>query len=221
MSSEPSASIRSIVDHIERKKTISFSELASYFRYSRRTIFRKLSLVDYLTSYNKSGAGLTLRNIPNFNESGIWNHRDFFFTKWGTLKKAIPKIIDMSPDGLYARDLQDILMVRINNHLSMCVKEGLIQRNNDFGHPIYFSTNTEIRKLQYEQRKMLFQKKHPVAKNPLSGKNIIKVLVAIIKHHVTTADKLIPILEAKGVHLSKQSIKWVLKKYDIEKKGSP
>lgn len=212
---------KDIIAYIRKRKALSFDELKTRFQCSYMTILRRKRDIGYITSYNKSNSGMTLKEIPNYNEFGIWYCRTFLFSKWGNMKMTIKRIIDNSPQGLHPVDLQDIMKTRVNNHLSTCVKENLVMRDHDFGHPIYFSSNDKIRRTQYEQREVLLRKKHPIERPPLSKENIIKVLLAIIKHHVTTVEKIMAVLETEDMHFSEQSIKWLLKKYQIEKKGSP
>lgn len=217
----PCLSLSSLVAYIRKHKAVSFDELTSEFHCSYMSILRRKDDIKYITSYNQFSSGLTLRDIPTFNEFGIWGFRDYQFSKWGNLISTIKGLIDESENGLHAGELHKIMDVRVNNHLAVCTRRELITRGNDFGHPVYFSADVNIRKSQYEQRMVLYQSKHPVEIMPLSEANIIRVLVVMIKHHATAMETLMPILKSEGTELSEQSIRWVLKKYDIEKKGSP
>jgi hypothetical protein len=210
-----------IITYINKKKAVSFHELVSEFQCSYMTILRKKENIGYITSYNKYNSGMTLINIPKFNEFGIWECPPYLFSKWGDMKMTIKGIIDNSAQGLYASELQKIMKVRVNNHLSECTSENLIMRNHEFGHPIYFSTEKMIKKLQYEQSKILFEKRRPAEISPLSKENIIKILIAIIEHHAINIEKLMNILRTKGLKFSRQSLKWLFDRYEIEKKGSP
>lgn len=210
-----------IVSFIQHREAVSFDELMSEFHCSYMSIFRRKKDLGYITSYNRYGSGLTLGTIPTFNEFGIWGNRNFLFSKWGDVKRTIIGVVDDSPSGLYAGDLQAILRIRVNNHLSECVMKNLLYRSHNFGHPIYFSAHLETRKIQSEQREAQHQRKHSFTAYPLSKDNLIKTLLAIIKHHVTSAQKLKSILESEGLPLSERSIQWVLDEYNIEKKGSP
>jgi len=217
----PRLSLNSLVTYVRKHKAVSFNELASEFHCSYMSILRRRDDIKYITSYNRFSSGLTLRDIPIFNEFGIWGFHGYQFSKWGNLISTIKGLIDESKSGLHAGELHGILDVRVNNHLAVCTKRELIARSNDFGHPLYFSADADIRKSQYNHRMVIYQSKHPVEIMPLSEANIIRVLVVMVKHHATTVEKLMPILNVEGIELSEQSIRWVLKKYDIEKKGYP
>lgn len=214
-----SARVEEISSYITQKKVVTVPELMNQFGYSRATIFRVFVDVDYLTSYNVNNTGITLASLSKFDTYGIWKFGKYYFSKWPTLNETIQHLIDSSPAGLYPKDLQEILGVRVNNHLSLCTRKGLLIRNHDFGHPLYFSVDNETKQRQYEQRKLFFQESRHIEKVLLTKEKVIKILIVIIKHHVTTIDKLMPILSDEGIYVSEQSVKWVFKKYGIEKKG--
>ncbi len=215
-----SSLIENIRSYVTKQNVVTIPELIEHFKYSRATIFRALRRIEHITSYNQNRSGITLPPTPKFDPRGIWKYQMFYFSKWRSLNETIQNIVNDSHTGLYPRELMAILGVRVHNHLLKCVIENRITRNNDFGHPIYFSMIPETRQRQYEERIKISKIKIPYEKTRLSKENIIKVLVAIIKYHATTVDKLMPVLETENIHLSKQSITWVLRKYDIEKKGS-
>lgn len=217
---EIKTTLENIYEYVLKQQVVTISELMAQFNRSRATIYRILSNMDYITSYNCNNLGIALASVPQFDSWGIWRFKNFYFSKWGTLNETIQNLVDKSPAGLHPKELQDLLGVRIYNHLSMCVAQNNIIRNNDFGHPIYFSTVPETSQRQYRERVEISTRELTSEKPPLNKENVIEVLLAIIKHHVTTVEGLKPILETEGIQISDQAIKWVLKKYDIEKKGA-
>ncbi len=216
----PILSTESIRSFIEQRQVVTFDQLTSEFHCSYMSILRRKEELGYLTSYNRYGIGLTLPTIPIFNKFNIWKYGDFLFSKWGDVKSTIVGVVDESPEGLYARDLQRILNIRVNNHLSMCVRENKVFKCPDFGHPVYFSTVVTTRNAQYRLREKRYQDERPVQSQLLSQDKVIKILLLIIKHRVTSAHKLKPLVALEGLSLSERSIQWVLDKYDIQKKGS-
>jgi hypothetical protein len=213
--------VKSVKSFIIKRKVVTIPELIGFFNRSRATIFRTLAKIEHITSYNHNHSGITLPSTPTFDSEGLWKYNSFYFSKWRTLNETIQNIVNKSPTGFYPRELTDILGVRVHNHLSRCLIENKVVRNNDFGHPIYFSMIPETRQRQYEERIKTSKIRMPYEKPPLNKENTLRVLIAIIKYKVTTVEKLMPVLETEGIDLSEQSIKWVLKKYEIEKKGAP
>ena len=49
------------------------------------TVFRKLKLLDYLTSYSHRGRYYTLREIALFDDHGLWSEAEVWFSRFGTL----------------------------------------------------------------------------------------------------------------------------------------
>jgi len=64
---------------------------------SRMTVFRRLQQVGYLSSFTHGGRFYTLENIPQFDEFGLWFHRDIGFSQAGTLKETVVLQVEMLP----------------------------------------------------------------------------------------------------------------------------
>jgi len=213
--------VSDILDFISKQVVITVPILMNHFNRSRATIFRFLNQIEHITSYNQNRTGITLHKTPKYDSWGLWKYQQYYFSKWETLNETIQNIVDKSHAGFYPRELHELLGVRIHNHLSLCVTEGRIIRNDDFKHPVYFSKMPETRRRQFEVRQDIFKKRFPIETPPLSNENVIKVLVVIIKHRATSVNKAMRALASDGYHFSRQSIEWLFKKYAIEKKGSP
>lgn len=211
---------KDVVEYLRQHRVLETKILTIRFRCSKRTIFRKLAEHDYLTSYNKNGSGVTLRDIPEFNIMGLWKYEDFMFSKFGTLKNTIPYVVDKSKAGLSAGELQHILQVQVYHHVSLCVDNGTIFRDTTWRHPIYYSIQLSRREKQQKSRRSLMEEIIRPYPPPVSKDKIIQILIAVIKHRITSVEKLIPILGSDGIKVSKSNVEWVFEKYGIEKKGS-
>jgi hypothetical protein len=53
------------------------------------TVFRKLSLLEYRTSYSHGGRYYTLDELARFDELGLWGFRQVFFSRFGTLVSTV------------------------------------------------------------------------------------------------------------------------------------
>ena len=49
------------------------------------TVFRKLKLLDYLTSYSHRGRYYSLSEIARFDDHGLWSEAEVWFSRFGTL----------------------------------------------------------------------------------------------------------------------------------------
>jgi len=56
---------------------------------SRRSLYRDLSEIGYLSSYTHAGRYYTLTDIPDFDDAGLWWHQGVGFSKAGTLKSTV------------------------------------------------------------------------------------------------------------------------------------
>src|SRR5207248_7775788 len=62
------------------------------------TVFRKLKLLDYRTSYTHRGSYYTLNEIAHFDESGLWSHQAVWFSRYGTLLLTVEHFVHHSTD---------------------------------------------------------------------------------------------------------------------------
>ena len=80
----------------KRKHVVVLDELrAALQTHSRTTIFRVLSGVGYHTSYSHAGRFYTLKEIPKFNDLGLWFWRDVGFSMEGTLRATAVALVKM------------------------------------------------------------------------------------------------------------------------------
>ena len=94
---------------------------------SRMTIFRKLKQLSYKTSYSHCGKYYSLESLAQYNEYGIWDYNHIYFSKYGTLKNCVLKVIEKSKTGLTSFELGELLHVSVYNTVLNCIpskKEG-------------------------------------------------------------------------------------------------
>ncbi len=92
------------------------------------TVFRKLKILDYISSCSHSGKYYSLKEIAEYNKYGIWLHGEIIFSKHGTLKKTLQYLICNSAKGYTASDLRNILQVKIDDVLLELAKDNLVVR---------------------------------------------------------------------------------------------
>ncbi len=131
------------------KKIMTISELKiSLKTQCRMTVFRKLSLLGYISSYSHSGKYYSLKRIARYNKYGIWSYKSALFSKNGTLKKTIELLIGNSPEGYTASELNSILKVKVEDALLELVKNKIIIRKKISGKYIYYAGTSKLRKKQ-------------------------------------------------------------------------
>jgi len=209
---------------IKVRKVVLISELAKCFKCSKRTIFRELKDIGYLTSYNKNKSGHTLTEVPDFNRNGLWEYQGFRFSQWGTLGMTIQHFVDNSKAGLSAGELQQLIQHdNIYHHLIPHTKAGLIFRVSNRRIPIYYSVNREKRGDQRKSRKQLSEavtiKKQKDTGNTFNIENLhFGFLAQLILNDTITADDIYMMLDGMGKPVERKKIKEIIIRYDLEEK---
>ena len=138
-----------LLTYLRDKKIVKIEELRSTLRTQcRMTIFRKLSMLGYISSYSHSGKYYSLKRIARYNRYGIWAYETALFSKNGTLKKTIELLIESSTQGYVASELNGILKVKVEDVLLDLVKKKIVIRKKISGVYIYFSRVPKLSKKQ-------------------------------------------------------------------------
>lgn len=95
---------------------------------SRMSVFRRLSDLDYLSSYSHNGRYYTLRSVPEFDTDGLWRYQGIGFSLDGTLKATVQRIVGASEAGRTQRELALRLGVRVHNPLLDLVEGEQLRR---------------------------------------------------------------------------------------------
>ncbi len=133
-----------------RQKSLDMRTLGGRFpSRSRRSLFRDLARLQYLTSYSHAGRFYTL---ADFDELGLWFFRDIGFSQAGTLKQTVAIEVEEAPDGRTHSDLRHLLGVRVHNTLLGLVREGRVAREPFAGRHLYLSADAERAAQQMARR---------------------------------------------------------------------
>src|SRR5213594_2891395 len=92
------------------------------------TVFRKLKLLDYLTSYSHRGRYYTLREIGRFDDNGLWSQAEVWFSRFGTLLATAEGFVNRSPRGYFADELAPALHVEVQDALHQLTQQKRIAR---------------------------------------------------------------------------------------------
>jgi hypothetical protein len=134
---------------LNNAKIMTIDELKTTLRTQcRMTVFRKLSMLGYISSYSHSGKYYSLKRIARYNKYGIWSYNSALFSKNGTLKKTIEFLIDSSTQGYSASELNRIVKVKVDDALLELVKNKIIIRKKISGIYIYFARASKLSKKQ-------------------------------------------------------------------------
>ena len=104
--------------HLLRHKIATLPELKAALGTSADlTVFRKLKLLDYLSSYTHRGRYYGLRETIRFDNAGLWSHDAVWFSRYGTLVATIEAFVNQSPRGWFADELADALHAEVQDPL--------------------------------------------------------------------------------------------------------
>lgn len=216
-----------IVDRIRGYKVVKIKQLIEELNCSVWTLFNKLKVYEYHTSYNFNGQYITLKGIPVFDKNGTWKYGQARFSKWTNVEESISNIVNKSPTGLTPLEITEILQIRTHNQLLKCRKKGLVVSRRYGRNQVYFSSDKSISKLQIEKRKEHMQtqiKGDPKAIIPQESKSfdIDKVhfgfLAQLILGDTLTAEDIYLVLDGMGKSVEQKEIKELIIRHNLNLK---
>jgi len=181
---------------------------------SRRSLFRDLTLLKYISSYSHAGKFYSLASIPSFDLYGLWHYGNVSFSKYGTLKATLKVLITDSLAGFTHKELRCLLRIPVQNTLNdliMC--ESIVRErvNNLF---LYVSFNKKTATLQLTKRR----EQITIAK--LDASTTIEVLLELLYSEDWRPESISERLKIKNILVSVVQIKNIFLQYNIKKKIS-
>ena len=193
--------------------------------HSRMSVFRRLTLLGYLTSYTHTARYYTLRRIPRFDEFGLWHSGNVGFCRASTLKAALIELVEKSEAGRTHQEVQGILRVRVRNELLDHVRAGRLERKMlDDKHWLYLSADATRAAKQWTRR-LVQKKRAAVLPGPLTAAMTVEVLVEVLQSSqprvLATPEQVMRRLHHQGVRVPLEHVQWVFERYELGKKGGP
>ncbi len=165
-------SVDSLVELFREQKIATMPELMSALGgAARRTVFRKLNELPYLTSYSHRGRYYSLDTIARFDDLGLWSYRDVCFSAYGTLLSTADTIVRNSEYGHFVDELDNVLRVGTKDALLKLVRESRVTREQLAGQFLYCATDAVRRRQQLVARRLLLAEPGPTG--PLPGGDIM------------------------------------------------
>ena len=193
--------VASLLRRWRRKKVITLPELKEQLQSSLRTVRRRLKLWGALASFNYNSRFYTLPELAQFDEQGLWFHRDIGFSRHGHLPQTIVALVLQSPGGLTAAQLGQHLRLDPRSFLWQFHQHPSLQREKYHGHYVYFAADPALAARQKAIRSAA------LASVPLpSAEETIAVLVQAIQHPERSPEQLAADLHWNYPQLSAQAI---------------
>lgn len=195
-------------------QVFTVAQLCSFLQCSIPSARVKIKQWQSYTSYNQNGRFYTLPQVPCFNNNGIWQYQNTFFSMHGNLKKTVVYLIRKSDTGLSGEQLSLLLCLPYRSFLHHFKNIPGIRREKMQGVFVYFSDDPVQHERQVKNRVI------PVDRvvKPLTESETIVILVALIKHQAFTAEQLIALPDVQKNQISTESIKRFLEKHGLQKK---
>lgn len=189
---------------------------------SRMTAFRRLSAVGYLSSYSHAGRYYTLRDVPEFDADGLWQHEGVLFSHAGTLKEAVARMVVQAEAGQFHRELQLRLRLRVHNTLADLVENRRVGRERLQGEYLYVSADADRAATQVARRTQ-DGREPKLADVRLDPVMVIEVLAEVIHGSVVAldAEDIVARLAARGVAVTVAQVAEIFRRHGVGKKTAP
>ena len=104
------------------------------------TFWKILHNHGYITSYNFNAMYYTLLDIPTFDELGLWSYKGIGFSRYGSLSDTLIELIERSELGYTAKELTQLLDVKVAPELSRLHCLGRVQREKMHSSFVYVAS---------------------------------------------------------------------------------
>jgi hypothetical protein len=219
---------KSIVDFLTEIKVSTKNKMVLELKVSPITVTRALVKYGYYTSYNYNASYYTLKDIPKFNDYGIWTYTDIGFSKYPNINELIISIINQSDKGYTTNEMNQLLRTETKNLLSRLRKQGRLAKFY-IGHQAVYSTidlTRQSSQQQLREKQQLLQLEKEQKKHLEGGflpegidvKTVLQVLLSMIRMPDASVASLSINLQAKNVTVTAEQIGNIIYFYGLEKK---
>lgn len=188
---------------------------------SRRSLFRDLSLLGYVSSYTHTGRYYTLITVADFDADGLWRYQGIGFSRDGTLKATVLRLVEASDAGRTQRELQVRLAVRVHNPLLDLVEAKRLGRDCFDAEYVYVAAQRVRAAAQMKARRGLVAALAPPV--VVAAPSVeVEVLLEVI-HGTPLPDPNAALLSARlaarGVRVNVAEVAAVLERHGLKKRS--
>jgi hypothetical protein len=185
------------------------------------SVFRRLKAIGYRSSFNHAGRYYTLADVPQFDQRGLWFHRNAGFSCAGTLKATVVELVEGSAAGMTPKDLLALLKLPVANTLYNTLHalrhEARIGHQELDGYHLYISTDRQRANQQLMERRQVVRQE-PSTPVPMSEETVIAVLVEALQgaEVLVSASMVASRLAARGVAVTAAQVERIFTRYGLE-----
>lgn len=216
----PEESQKALIKLFQRQPVVDLDALFGTLNTtSRMSVFRRLSLLGYLTSYSDNGKYYTLAKIPEFDAEGLWRYQGICFSRHGSLKATVEELVRVAEAGRTHAELSVRLQVRVHNALLELVRQNRIGRELLGAYYLYVNPDSKTAQTQIALRKKLEATGAVTQAAPLSVSLIVEVLVEVIHgaQVIPEPGTVFERLSARSVSVTVEQVEDVYRIYGLKK----
>ena len=214
----PDASENALRRYFRKHRVAEISELFRLLETrSRMSVFRRLKAIGYWSSFNHAGRYYTLADVPQFDQWGLWFHRNVGFSCAGMLKATVVALVEGSAAGMTPKELLALLKLPVANTLYNTLHElrheARIHRQALAGHHLYISTDS-----QRANQQLMERRQQPSAGVAVCEETLIAVLVETVQSAqlLVAPSVLASRLAARGVVVTVVQVEQIFTQYGLE-----
>ncbi len=113
---------------IYQEKAVSFAAIVSSTFGSSVTLRRDLKSLQALTSYTHRGSYVTLPDIPDFDNLGIWFFGEIGFSIFKNSLELIISMVENSKDGITKAEIESKLQIGISKQIQILIGQERLHR---------------------------------------------------------------------------------------------
>lgn len=189
------------------------------------TAFRYLRQVPYRRSYDHNGSYYCLHEPSRYDSLGLWRFGDIHFSRDGSLKATVRRLVHEAPAGATHRELADWLRVRVHNTLLSLVRGNEMSREQVEAVYVYLHPEPPVRGEQLVRRRERMEVRQPrkAGERDLLPDDaaVIQVLLTLIRYPGSEAVQVVRRLRGHAPAITSQQVHAVFTRYDLGEKGGP
>jgi len=186
------------------------------------TAFRYLRKVPYRRSYNHNGRYYCYHEPSRYDRLGLWTWKDVHFSRDGSLRKTVCRLVGELPSGATQRELQERLQVRVHNTLLDLLRNAEVARERLVEVYVYLHIDPPIREVQIQQRRALLEAQKTASaegKAEVGDPVVIQVLLSLLRHPGAKVADLVRYLRGHAPPITLVQVAWVFDRYELEHIG--
>jgi hypothetical protein len=211
-----------IVQQLRGDRVAKWTGLAEQLECSTKTVQRALAKVGYYTSINHNATFVTLKDVPRFDQRGLWKYQTIHFSKHGNLPQTLRRIVEQAPAGCTVQELEQLVGTRVHNHVSRLLREGKLNRFFLGRKVVYLAADPRQRESQQQVRQQATPEQaravHDTDLPPgVDAITVIHVLLRLLETPQASVASIARTLQARKLAVRADQIRQILEFYGLKK----